>query len=107
MRTCSWHWLAFFALQAPLLLLESRARRAARALGVSLHPFAARLLVLLALGAAADALFWPVVVQPLLLARLAAGARVVARDAAVVLAAAGDAAAGRGLWPGAPAAPQR
>jgi len=83
--------MAFFLLQAPLLLAETTLRRRARAAGISLHPFIARLGVLLVLGIAADAFFWPVVTQPLLVARLALSGRVLLRDLRVVCEGAGGA----------------
>ncbi|GBF93523.1 hypothetical protein Rsub_06656 [Raphidocelis subcapitata] len=81
LRRWGWRWAAFFALQAPLLMAERAARRAAAAAGAAPRPAVARLAVLLALGVAADGLFWPVLTQPLVARRLAASARGAARDA--------------------------
>jgi hypothetical protein len=103
MRRWGWRWMAFFLLQAPLLLAESRARRWARAAGAAPRPAAARLAVLVVLGLVADAFFWPVVAQPLLVARIAASAHGFCSDALVV--AAGVAPAGHVAAVAAVAAP--
>lgn len=86
LRSWDWRWLAFFALQAPLLLLESAARRAAARGGVSLRPAAARCGVLLALGVLAHPLFFPVLTQPAVTQRVG---RSVARMLSDLCAAAG------------------
>ena len=106
MRRWGWRWLAFFAAQAPLLLLESALRRWARPGGgrqggsstaaLPLSPAPARLCVLVALGMLAEPLFFPVLTQPVVAARAAASVRRLAADAGAVLRAAAAAAAAAG-----------